>query len=94
MLESVKLKVHKVLMKPDNIFEISSLCLKSESNFVLLILFRSIARYNIERTSTDEPFEIYKYCLSSLLVLRSNPSAILFIIDTDARCIWSLNPKS
>lgn len=79
-------------MRPESILEISSAIpynskASFDSNF-----FNSLANRSIERTSPQEPFEMNKKYLNSLLLLRSNPSAILFIIETEARCIWSLNP--
>ena len=59
---------------------------------------KSSAVYSILFTSVQEPIAIPKnwmnIALSLAYLLRSNPSAMLFITDMAARCIWSRNPKS
>jgi len=53
-----------------------------------------LAKYSIDLTSPHEPFEMYKNLLNSKFVFLSYPSAMLFIIETEALQIWSLNEKS
>ena len=60
----------------------------SEKNFI------SKATYSIDLTSPQDHFAIYKNLMNSLFHFFSNPSAILFITDTLALWIWSLNQKS
>ncbi len=61
-------KVYKVLISPERIFDISSVSLKFLLKLFYEILFNSLARYNIERTSPHEPFAIKRNCLNSLFV--------------------------
>ena len=55
---------------------------------------RSSQRYNILLTSEQLPLAIFKYLINTASELYSEPSAILFIMETAARWIWSLKPKS
>ena len=45
-------------------------------------------------TSAAEPLAIFKKFANSILDFRPWPSAILAMIDTEARCIWSFSSKS
>ena len=49
-------------------------------------------RYDSDRTSPDEPFEMYRNVRVSCVVPRSYPSAMLFDIETPARSSWSFKP--
>ena len=51
-------------------------------------------RYNMLRTSAQLPFAMFKNLMFVVSEPDSLPSAILFMIETDARCIWSRKPKS
>lgn len=73
-------------MRPDKIFDISSARVNKLLKVLSEILFKSLERYSIDRTSPQEPFAMKRNCLNSLFVFLSKPSAILFIIDTPARC--------
>ena len=76
-------------MRPESILDISSVIPYNSRASFDSIFFNSLANCSIERTSPQEPFAMNKKCLNSLLLFRSNPSAILFIIETVALCIWS-----
>ncbi len=79
-------------MKLESILEISSVEAINCSACSSEIKFKSLDKCSMERTSAQEPFEIYRNCLNSLFDCLSNPSAILFIIETAARSICPLKP--
>jgi len=62
---------YKALIKPERIFDISVVKLFITLNFSLFMYDKSLAKYNIERTSAHEPLAIYRKYLKSLLELLS-----------------------
>ena len=61
---------------------------------MLLHISKSSERYNILLTSAQLAFEIFKYLINDVSPPDSAPSEMLFITETEALWIWSLNPKS
>lgn len=82
------------VIRPETILDISTDRFATSSDSLSEIYPNSLAKSAIDLTSPLEPFAINKNLDNSLLLPRSNPSAMLFIIDTAALCIWSLKEKS
>src|SRR3990167_6660450 len=76
-----------IMNNPDKIFEISREQSYKALKWSLVIYFNSKAKSSIDLTSPAEPLAINKNFLNSLSPFRSNPSAMLFIMETEALCI-------
>ena len=81
----------RYLINPLTNFEISLTFKFNLLNWSFDIYFKSVAGYNWERNSPEEAFAIYKKRTNSFVVSRSNPSAILEVIEILALLIWPLN---
>ena len=75
---------YKTLINTDNNFEISTNNRYKSSKSSFDILSNSKAKYSIDLTSADEPLATNKKYLNSSFDFLSKPSAMLFIIETDA----------
>ena len=81
-------------MKPESIRDISIVRAETVEKSFSPIYSNSFATESIDRTSPHEPLAMNRKFLKSLLVWRSNPSAMLFMTEMLARSTWFLKEKS